>query len=317
MNVNRRLLDTAFLVPPWSIRWLSLDEERFVNLDNMTPRPTAWTLGTNAEGLVFATASVERPGPRSSVSMFLYSRSGQPMAYVNFRPGDLNQAKALYALRTDGPVRLAVDGVVIGEGASSDWIAREYPFISIEVPLLATSFDTLSIGSLLEFNAFVANAYHDYNSSATFPLAGLSQQLPALITAQKNDAARVSQPVPSPEQPESSRFGEVLKQSAGWPTILTATWTRWSSAVLEAIGALVTAVAFGLPLWGIFWLARGVWRFSTKTRPPHRQQATSRVASPYASGSRSRTPSPCTEKESNETIEGVQPRTFPADQRMP
>lgn len=258
MGVSRRLLDVASLVPPWSIRWLTLDEARSVVLDNMTPRPTAWTLGTNSEGLVFATSSVVRPGPRSSVGVFLFGRKGQPTAYVNFVPGDLDQSAALNALRTAYPVRFLVGGVVIGEQASGNWIAREYPLISIEVPLQATAFDTLAAGLMLEFTVFVANANRQYDPSITLPLSGLAQHLPALVPPSASSLEPVDQSESSADQPRHER--------TSWSTVLATTWADWSPTVTR--GAEVTLLWLGVAIAVLGLRRLSSWLASLFTKPP-------------------------------------------------
>lgn len=258
MGVSRRLLDVASLVPPWSIRWLSLDEARLAELDNMTPRPTAWTLGTNAEGMVFATSSVVRPGPRSSVGVFLFARKGQPTAYVNFIPGDLDQSAALNALRTDYPVRFVVGGVVVGEQASGNWIAREYPLISIEIPLQATAFDILAAGLMLEFHAFVANANRQYDPSIKLPLSGLALHLPALVPPSTTSLEPVSRPESSTDQ--------LRHEGTGWSTALTTTWADWSSTVTRGAEVTLLWLGVGIAVLGLRRLSS--WLASLFTKPP-------------------------------------------------
>lgn len=251
MGVNRRLLDVASTVLPSSVHWLSLDDARSVGLDNMTPQPIAWKLDTTSDGMVFAVSGVTRPGPRSNVGVFLFSRAGRPTAYVNFIPADSDQQAALNALRTDTPVRFIVDGAVIGETASTGWIARANPQVSIEVPLQPTAFDALAAGSTLELAVFVPEVYRQYDPSVALPLAGLSEALPALG---KTDTASVA-PAQKPERPRDELevpLSDLLqRKAAGWFAVVTTDGRDWlRNALNEGAAVALCAMCVALGLFG-------------------------------------------------------------------
>jgi hypothetical protein len=258
MGVRRTLLDVASFIPSTDIYWLSPKAAREVSLDNMTPRPAAWTLGTNAEGLLFATSGVVIPGPRSAVSVFIFARNGQPTALVSFIPGDADQAAALNALRTDDPVTLMVDGVVIGESSSASWYSRQPPFIEIEIPLQASAFDKLAEGSTLDVAASVPNAVSMYNPSIRLPLAGLAQHLPALVSRSIVDTKPVEKSEPSSSVQDRS-------EPNAWSSIWATVWTEWPT-LARKVGAFVeNLVGFALLMGILLWIASLKGRF---TKPP-------------------------------------------------
>jgi hypothetical protein len=181
MGISRTLLDTASLVPPSSIQWLTLREAREQSLDNMSPVATAWSLDTNADGLVFATSSVVKPGSRSRVLVSIFKRGGQPMVAVNFFPADSNQADALETIRSDDPVKLSVDGDVIAELPSSKWTTGTSPSVLVEIPVDAAGLQKLSTGTELRVAVSVPHCCGRYDPTIDLPLTGLARFLPAVI----------------------------------------------------------------------------------------------------------------------------------------
>jgi hypothetical protein len=181
MGISRTLLDTASLVPPSSIQWLTLSEAREQLLDNMSPVATAWSLDTNADGLVFATSSVVKPGARSRVLVSIFKRGGQPRVVVNFFPADSNQADALETIRSDDPVKLSVDGDVIAELPSRKWTTGTSPSVLVEIPVDAAGLQKLSTGTKLKVAVSVPDCCGRYDPTVDLPLTGLARFLPAVI----------------------------------------------------------------------------------------------------------------------------------------
>ena len=181
MGISRTLLDTASLVPPSSIQWLTLREAREQLLDNMSPVATAWSLDTNADGLVFATSGVVKPGPRSRVLVSMFKRGDQPLVVVNFFPADSNQADALETIRSDNPVTLSVDGDVIAEIPSSKWTTGTSESALVEIPVDVAGLQKLSAGTRLRVAVSVPDCCGRYDPTIDLPLRGLARFLPAVI----------------------------------------------------------------------------------------------------------------------------------------
>ena len=181
MGISRTLLDTASLVPPSSIQWLTLREAREQSLDNMSPVATAWSLDTNADGLVFATSGVVKPGPRSRVLVSIFKRGDQPRVVVTFFPADSNEADALETIRSDDPVKLSVDGDVIAELPSSKWTTGTSESVLVEIPVEAAGLRKLSTGTMLRVAVSVPDCCGRYDPTIDLPLRGLARFLPAVI----------------------------------------------------------------------------------------------------------------------------------------
>src|SRR5262245_24659779 len=165
MGVSRALLDLASFIEPESIHWLTIKEAREVMLDNMLPIVTNWRLDTNADGLVFATASVVIPGPHSTVVISVLARGGQSFLIAAFAPADADQASALAAVRTDESVKVSIDGVVIEELPSSNWTVGSGSSVLIEIPLAPASFLALATGTQLRLAVFVPHCCQRYDPS--------------------------------------------------------------------------------------------------------------------------------------------------------
>lgn len=168
MGIDRQLLDTASLIKPEDIYWLTPLELQKFGVDNMTIITTKWELDALKDGTVVATISQFQLGNRVTLSIF--KKQNRSVLVVGFtQKENFNVIKpALDALNSQ-LITLRIDGRELANYKNIIW-TQDRNTIYAWLPLSTRVIKSLRNGNLFKFVVSVPHVNEQYNPSAEFSL---------------------------------------------------------------------------------------------------------------------------------------------------
>ncbi len=182
MGVSRELLNSASLVSPDKIYWLSATDLRDFQIDNMILSASRWRLDALQDGTVVATIAQIKPGQQSRVALTIVKKADGAQLAIAYAPNKRDPKSLNDALRAlqDNELDLFIDGVHIAAYPRTKWMVKDESLVTF-VSLPAKAPLALSSGKSLKVSMSVANAFREYDPSLDFKLDGIGRFLSAVL----------------------------------------------------------------------------------------------------------------------------------------
>lgn len=181
MGVDRSLLDMASLIEPTTMRTLTRQEARYVNLDNASPSQTTWKLDAAAGGALAAVSDHFDPDHGMSTKLALYRKAGvvQIAIGVGFAPAAFGKPKDSIGVLNTLDLFITLSGGRTTTIHAPSWTLKG-DYVVTWVRLDEKLVDAIAGADSMRIASDTGGGIRHLTPDATFELKSLHALLPAV-----------------------------------------------------------------------------------------------------------------------------------------